>query len=81
MRQIININRDWFFLKSESSLEKAVSLQGTKVTLPHSWNGEDGQDGGGDYLRTTCLYSREFAKPQLQEGEEVYVEFQGVNSE
>lgn len=33
---------------------------GTKktVTLSHTWNNLDGQDGGNDYLRGSCLYEK-----------------------
>lgn len=27
------------------------------VTLPHTWNAIDGQDGGNDYYRGTCCYT------------------------
>lgn len=81
MRRIISINKDWRFLKGEFSLEKCATLEGTKVTIPHTWNGEDGQDGGGDYLRTTSLYFRKFAKPEMSDDERLFLEFRGVNSE
>ncbi len=55
---------------------------GTKktVTLPHTWNNLDGQDGGNDYWRGSCLYEKKFAKPAFTQDERVYLEFQGVNA-
>src|SRR5262245_39541819 len=28
------------------------------VTVPHTWNAQDGQDGGNDYFRGECWYRR-----------------------
>lgn len=51
------------------------------VDLPHTWNGLDGQDGGADYKRCACTYTKKFAKPQIQAGERCFLVFKGVNSE
>ena len=45
MREIININKAWEFVKKDETQQ---------VDLPHTWNGVDGQDGGNDYYRGTC---------------------------
>lgn len=71
MRNILNINKNWSFTK-EGKTEV--------VNLPHTWNGTDGQDGGNDYYRGTCTYEKEIAKKDMPEGEEVYIQFDGVNS-
>lgn len=53
----------------------------SEVQLPHTWNNEDGQDGGNDYWRGTCRYERDFDMPQFDKTtERVYLEFQGVNA-
>ena len=52
MRKQILWNSDWLFARGDTP-EKA-----TPVTLPHTWNAKDGQDGGNDYYRGTCLYTR-----------------------
>ncbi len=56
--------------------------EGTKqqVNLPHTWNARDGQDGGDDYFRGTCVYEKEIPKPEFQKGERVYLQFHGVNA-
>lgn len=71
MRNIININEGWNFTK-EGKTEK--------VNLPHTWNGTDGQDGGNDYYRGTCIYEKEIQKKDMPEGDEIYIQFDGVNS-
>ncbi len=48
------------------------------VTLPHTWNALDGQDGGNDYWRGTCVYEKRFAAPTLAPGEQLWIEFRGA---
>lgn len=50
------------------------------VTLPHTWNAKDGQNGPELYYRGECIYRKEFKAPALQSGEQLYVEFEGANS-
>ena len=45
------------------------------VTLPHTWNNFDGQDGGSDYYRGTGWYRTHFRLPVLAPGQRVLVEF------
>ena len=71
MRNMININKNWEFIKEGKS---------TTVDLPHTWNGKDGQDGGNDYYRGTCIYKKSISKAELPEGEEFYIQLDGVNS-
>ena len=56
------------------------SKEGTTevITLPHTWNAVDGQDGGNDYYRGTCTYTKTFAKPAAAVDEEVWLEFLGA---
>ncbi len=71
MRTVLSLNDNWMFSKQEG--EGAVP-----VTLPHTWNALDGQDGGNDYYRGTCFYTRNLQKPQMNPGEEVWLEFKGA---
>lgn len=73
MRQIVNINESWMFSKVNSAWEM--------VDFPHTWNGYDGQDGGDDYFRGTCMYSKPIRKSLLPKADKYYIEFQGTNSE
>ena len=52
---IITLNDNWTFFKGTAPAESA---SGEKVTLPHTWNAIDGQDGGSDYFRGECTYTR-----------------------
>lgn len=72
MRTVLSLNKDWTFSKHQSG-DEAVS-----VTLPHTWNALDGQDGGNDYYRGTCYYTRTLAKPAMNPGDEAWLEFKGA---
>jgi len=72
MRQIISLNKDWTFTGRDGAA--------VKVDLPHTWNGDDGQDGGNDYYRGALRYQKRFPAPETGPGQRVYLEFHGVNS-
>ncbi len=78
MRSILNFNSSWNFYKATSDIN--VKENAELVNLPHSWNAVDGQDGGNDYFRGSCVYTKSFAKNDLPEGELHYLEIQGANS-
>lgn len=71
MRHEILLRDGWSFFKTETSRPEAV-------TLPHTWNAVDGQDGGNDYYRGTCRYVRGLKKSELPEGGEVWLEADGA---
>ena len=70
MRNITLLQNGWRFGKSRDAITEPV-------TLPHTWNAEDGQDGGNDYFRGTGWYERELTAEETA-GEDVYAEFAGA---
>ena len=77
MRNILNLNENWLFVKDTTD----VSLrEGEKINLPHSWNAIDGQDGGNDYFRGSCLYVKTLNKADLPAADCYYLEIRGANS-
>lgn len=78
MRQTYKINDDWIFIKENVGMEAAMTAVGEHISLPHTWNAKDGQDGGNDYYRGTCWYVKKFVRPELMEEEEAWIEFRGV---
>ena len=78
MRKIININENWEFIKNTDKLEATENIE--NISLPHTWNGIDGQDGGNDYFRGKCLYRKNISKKDLPESEKYYLEINGANS-
>ena len=74
MRQEILLCEGWTFFKTENSPAEAVSL-------PHTWNAIDGQDGGNDYYRGTCRYTRTLRRdelPALANGDGVWLQIDGA---
>ena len=73
MRRFTCINQEWTFIGPDKKSQI--------VNVPHTWNAIDGQDGGNDYWRGSCVYEKEFKAPAWNpETEAVYLEFQGVNA-
>lgn len=73
MRQVMCINDHW-----------KLSVDGGQeatVDLPHTWNAQDGQDGGNDYFRGVGVYTRSLQRPVFDPQQQVvYLEFCGVNA-
>lgn len=67
------LNKNWTFIYHDGSRQT--------VDIPHTWNAQDGQDGGNDYWRGTCTYEKTFSCPDFdRENQRVYLEFAGVNA-
>lgn len=69
MRKIINWNEQWDFTKGAFSSEA--------VTLPHTWNAFDGQDGHNDYYQGMACYQK--ALTREAEWKAVYIRFGAVS--
>ena len=69
MRSIQNFNAGWSFTQNGET---------KPVTLPHTWNAVDGQDGGNDYWRGTAHYEKTFPRPALEEGGRAVLDFLGA---
>ena len=73
MREITKIMKGWEFTGPDGTT--------TTVDLPHTWNARDGQDGGNDDWRGTCIYRTHFAAPQFNTAShQVWIQFDGVNA-
>lgn len=80
MRRIKNINENWYFSKSVSSVPVSVPDGWERLNLPYTWNGDDGQDGGNDYYRGKGYFAKALSKEELTENSVTYFRFEGVNS-
>ncbi len=80
MRTTISLNRKWAFRKNVASPPEAMPRDWDYVNLPHTWNGIDGQDGGGDFWRGTACYVRELAREDLPEAEAYLLDFPAANA-
>ena len=72
MRKEQLINDNWLFRYHDGTE--------TVLNIPHTWNAKDGQDGGNDYYRGTCVYEKNFPMPVFSTEERVYLQFDGVNA-
>ena len=77
-------NDAWLFTKDADKVSREhVALKKDEwepVNLPHTWNAKDGQDGGNDYYRGTCYYTKKLTLAECKNAEVVYLEFEGANA-
>ncbi|MCC8188585.1 MAG: beta-galactosidase [Bacteroides sp.] len=71
--QTESLNHNWTFSKGEPDADPVT------VTLPHTWNALDGQDGGDDYYRGTGWYSKHVYFDKADRNSEIYLRFGAVN--
>ena len=77
MSKTILLNHsNWHFTKENPGAPAAV--MGEAVTLPHTWNAVDGQDGGNDYYRGTCWYTLALKKPTIPAGGKAVLQLDGA---
>jgi beta-galactosidase len=81
-RVIENQNADWKFIKQDVAGAQAVSVNDngwTSLTLPHTWNNLDGQDGGSNYYRGVGWYRKHFTINASYSGRSLFLRFDGAN--
>ena len=77
MSKTIRLNHsNWHFTKENTGIPTAI--MGEAITLPHTWNAVDGQDGGNDYYRGTCWYTLALAKPAIPAGGKAILQLDGA---
>src|SRR5262245_36761187 len=84
LRRATPLGDGWRFLREDAPGAEAPDFDDrawARVTVPHTWNAKDGQDGGGDYYRGVGWYRRRLAVPKSESGRQLYVEFDGANIE
>ncbi len=77
MRRILPLNDGWRFGKV-ADIPESLPESWEQVTLPHTWNAVDGQDGGNDYWRGTACYARKLSRPEAAPGNRVFLEITGA---
>lgn len=70
MREIIAFNDEWTFTRPGQDAQT--------VSLPHTWNAVDGQDGGNDYWRGTAVYEKRFTRPAADPDARIWISFKGA---
>jgi beta-galactosidase len=71
----IVLNGVWSFTK-DNAFDANANWE--EVSVPHTWNNIDGQDGGNDYYRGICYYKKEIEIVPFDG--RIFLEFEGVNS-
>ena len=78
--QRTDINDQWKFAKAD---KEAPSIDDNSswvsVSLPHTWNGTDGQDGGDNYYRGTGWYLRNLLIDKADSNKCIYLRFGAAN--
>ncbi len=80
MRTLYSLNPHWVFAKGMAEVPASLPTDWEAVSLPHTWNAIDGQDGGGDYYRGTCCYAKNIVKAELPSADRYYLEINGASS-
>ena len=80
MREIYNLNVKWAFSKEATAVPETMPEKWYWVTLPHTWNDIDGQDGDNDLYRGTAYYAKSVDKIDLPTADKYYLEINGANS-
>jgi len=83
-RRVVSLADGWRFLRADAPGAEGVTFDDRawdRVSVPHTWNAKDGQDGGNDYYRGTGWYRRRQTIPASEVGRQLYVEFDGANTE
>jgi beta-galactosidase len=76
------ISSSWRFHQGDVSGAQATGFDDSSWTLlsvPHTWNATDGQDGGSNYYRGIGWYRRHITVPADSTGRHVYLSFDGSN--
>lgn len=79
MRKSIDFNAGWRFLREDGpyAAPGVDTAAWEAVTLPHTWNREDGQMAV-QYYRGKCWYRKAFSCPALAPGQRAVLKFEAV---
>ncbi|MCB9850854.1 MAG: glycoside hydrolase family 2 protein [Phycisphaerales bacterium] len=83
VRRVVDVNAGWRFHKGDvESAGKAAfdDKAWESVDLPHTWNAQDGQDGGNNYYRGPGWYRRSLGELKGVVGKRVFIRFQAANT-
>jgi beta-galactosidase len=76
----MDLSATWKFFRADVALAPSTSFNDSAwgtVSLPHTWNNLDGQDGGNDYYRGIGWYRKTITVPSSFSGKSVFIQFDG----
>ena len=80
-RADIILDSNWRFIRADAPGADATNFDDstwTAITLPHTWNNLDGQDGGGDYHRGPAWYRTHFTVAPEFQSRHLFLKFDGA---
>src|SRR5262245_9459904 len=72
----------WRFIKSDVTGAEQEGFDDQSwdvISIPHTWDAKDGQDGGRDYYRGSGFYRRHFSIDTREAGRKLFIHFNGVS--
>ncbi len=82
-RQTFDLDGGWRFIRTDVNGGQAPGFDDstwTPVSVPHTWNALDGQDGGSNYYRGVGWYRRHYTPPATLSGKKLWLQFDGVDT-
>ncbi|HZE98916.1 MAG TPA: glycoside hydrolase family 2 TIM barrel-domain containing protein, partial [Planctomycetota bacterium] len=82
-RQVANLDDPWTFHLGDVANAQQPAFDDSAwaaVTLPHTWNAFDGQDGGTPYTRGIGWYRRHVTLANSYSGKRVFITFKGADA-
>ncbi len=77
----MTIDDGWRFLRDDAPRAAAVDFDDShwqSVTIPHTWNARDGQDGGNDYHRGPAWYRRHLSVAPELANKQLFLRFEAA---
>ena len=78
----LNLNDSWKFIRSDVPAATNVVFDDsswTAISIPHTWNNLDGQNGGNDYYRGIGWYRRHYTVDGSYTNRQLFLKFDGAN--
>ncbi len=77
------INDNWKFNKADVANAQLTGFDDSSwgvITVPHTWNVADGEDGGSNYYRGIGWYRKHVTIPAAYSAKVIYLRFSAVNT-
>ncbi len=72
--------KNWYFSPTFTGKVPTFDASNySKISLPHTWNALDGQDGGADYRRGTAVYLRKIVLSEVRRGYDYLLKFEAAS--
>jgi beta-galactosidase len=82
-RVAVDLKADWKFVRQDVANAEQPDFDDSawqSVTLPHTWNNLDGEDGGNNYYRGPGWYRRHVALGPQERGKSLFLRFDAAGS-